>query len=206
MWPNPRIPFQMSNERARLEPLDGKPLMVNPVVNIEYWPFDRPMPRGILPPPHVGPDRTPRCPQLLLGRVWAAVRRTTSVRSHGAERHQGDRLHQCAMRRCLSITCQSHRRCRLGTRRSWLVSARSLKQIEDEEGEVRKCLVRLEQLSGKKVRGWFGAGGGETMQTPDVLKRCGVDFMHDWLLDDLPCWMVTAHGPLLCLPYTWEPQ
>ena len=52
MWPNPRIPFQMSSERARLEPLDGKPLMVNSVVNIEYWPFNRPMPRGILPPPH----------------------------------------------------------------------------------------------------------------------------------------------------------
>ena len=22
--------------------------------------------------------------------------------------------------------------------------------------------------------------------------------------DDLPCWMTTAEGPLLCLPYTWE--
>jgi hypothetical protein len=46
MWPNPRIPFQMSSERPRLEPIGGKPLMVNPVVNIEYWPFDRAMPRG----------------------------------------------------------------------------------------------------------------------------------------------------------------
>ena len=69
---------------------------------------------------------------------------------------------------------------------------------------MNRCLARLEQLSGKKVRGWFGAGGGETMQTPDVLKRCGIEFVHDWLLDDLPCWMATAHGPLLCLPYTWE--
>ena len=42
------------------------------------------------------------------------------------------------------------------------------------------------------------------MHTPDVLKRCGLDFTHDWLLDDLPCWMTTAHGPLLSLPYTWE--
>ena len=52
MWPNPRIPFQTSSESARFEPLRGKPLIVNPVVNIEYWPFDRAMPRGILPPPH----------------------------------------------------------------------------------------------------------------------------------------------------------
>jgi hypothetical protein len=54
------------------------------------------------------------------------------------------------------------------------------------------------------VRGWFGAGGAETARTPEVLKRCGVEFTHDWLLDDLPCWMATAEGPLLCLPYTWE--
>jgi hypothetical protein len=81
---------------------------------------------------------------------------------------------------------------------------RSLKQIEDEESEVKKCLARLTQLSGRKVRGWFGAGGGESNETPDVLTKCGIEFTHDWLIDDLPCWMTTAHGPLLCLPYTWE--
>ena len=62
MWPNPRIPFQMSSERARLEPLGGKPLMVNAVVNIEYWPFDRPMPRGVLPPPHGAQIEPPDLP------------------------------------------------------------------------------------------------------------------------------------------------
>jgi peptidoglycan/xylan/chitin deacetylase (PgdA/CDA1 family) len=79
-----------------------------------------------------------------------------------------------------------------------------LKEVEDEEAEIRRSRARLEQLTGKRVRGWFGAGGGETFQTPEVLKRCGIDFTHDWLLDDLPCWMATAEGPLLCLPYTWE--
>ncbi len=76
--------------------------------------------------------------------------------------------------------------------------------MEDEEAEVRRSLSRLEQLTGKRVRGWFGAGGGETTRTPEVLKRCGIEFTHDWLLDDLPCWMTTTEGPLLCLPYTWE--
>ena len=85
---------------------------------------------------------------------------------------------------------------------SWF--QRSLKEVDDEEAEVQRSLDRLEQLTGKRVRGWFGAGGGETSNTPEVLKRCGLDFTHDWLLDDLPCWMTTAEGPLLCLPYTWE--
>ncbi|MBV8754646.1 MAG: hypothetical protein JO328_17440 [Hyphomicrobiales bacterium] len=38
--------------------------------------------------------------------------------------------------------------------------------IADEEAEITRCLARLEQLSGEKVRGWFGAGGGETMHLP----------------------------------------
>ena len=59
MWPNPRIPYVMSSERPRYRPLDGRPLMVNPVVAIEYWPFDRPMPRGILPAPHGRPSEPP---------------------------------------------------------------------------------------------------------------------------------------------------
>src|SRR5262249_56894598 len=83
---------------------------------------------------------------------------------------------------------------------SWF--QRPLKEVEDEETEDRRSLARLEQLTGKRVRGWFGAGGGESTRTPEVLKRCGVEFTHDWLLDDLPWWMVTAEGPLLCLPYT----
>lgn len=81
---------------------------------------------------------------------------------------------------------------------------RSLKDAEDETAEIQRSLQRLEKLTGKPVRGWFGAGGGETPQTPEVLKRAGIEFTHDWLVDDLPCWMRTEAGPLLCLPYSWE--
>ena len=52
MWSNPRVPFRLASDRPRLEPLNGKPIMVHLAMNIEYWPFDRPMPRGIMPPPH----------------------------------------------------------------------------------------------------------------------------------------------------------
>ena len=51
-WPNPRVPYRMINRVKRLEPPKGKPIIVNLCMNIEYWPFDRPMPRGVLPPPH----------------------------------------------------------------------------------------------------------------------------------------------------------
>ena len=45
---------------------------------------------------------------------------------------------------------------------------------------------------------------GETEQTPDLLKAAGIEFLHDWLVDDLPCWMHTKHGPMVAMPYTFE--
>jgi hypothetical protein len=183
--------------------MNGKPLMVNVVVNIEHWPFHRPMPRGILPPPHGATVPPPDLPNF----SWV---------EYGL---------RCGMPRLLEML--NHR----GIKASAFLNAqvadvyptltgevvaagwelvghgwfqKSIKQVDDEEAEIRKCLSRLEQASGKKTRGWFGAGGAETDNTPDVLKRCGVDFIHDWLVDDLPCWLSTKHGPLVALPYTWE--
>ena len=49
MLSNPRVPFQISSERPPLEPLNGKPIMVHLCMNIEYWPFDRPMPASYAP-------------------------------------------------------------------------------------------------------------------------------------------------------------
>ena len=203
MWPNPRIPFQMASERPKLEAPDGKPLIVNVVVAIEYWPFERPMPRGILPAPHGAQSEPPdvanyswveyglRCgmPRLfdVLGR--RGIRASAWMNAQCADVYP-------------SVAQQAADANWDFVGHSWF--QRSLKQAEDEEAEVRRCLERLERLSGRRVRGWFGAGGGETPHTPEVLKRCGLDFTHDWLLDDLPCWMTTAEGPLLCLPYTWE--
>ena len=62
MRSNPRIPFELADRRGPLAPLNGKPLMVNVVMNIEYWPFERQMPRGILPAPHGRPAEPPDVP------------------------------------------------------------------------------------------------------------------------------------------------
>ena len=49
---NPRIPFELMTERKPLAPLNGKSLIVHVVLNVEYWPFDQPMPRTVMPAPH----------------------------------------------------------------------------------------------------------------------------------------------------------
>lgn len=203
MQSNPRIPFQMSSERKRLRPLNDKPLMVNVVMNIEYWPFDRPMPRGVLPPPHgaqIAPPDLPnfswveyglRCgmPRFLEMMAARALKATTFFNAQVADVYP-------------SLTEAVHDAGWEFVGHGWF--QRSLKQVEDEAAEITRCLARLAQVTGKKTRGWFGAGGAETDHTPDILKQSGLDFVHDWMIDDLPCWLRTAHGPLLALPYTME--
>lgn len=201
MWSNPRVPFELASHRRRLTPLDGKPLMVNVVVNIEYWPFHRPMPRGVLPPPHgvvVPPPDLPnfswveyglRCgmPRLLDMLAHRGIKASAFFNAQAAD------VYPTLAKGVLAAGWEF-------VGHGWF--QQSIKQVDDEEAEIRKCLARLEQLTGKKTRGWFGAGGAESNNTPDVLKRCGLDFIHDWLVDDLPCWLRTEHGPLLALPYT----
>jgi len=193
----------MSSERARLEPFRGKPLMVHAVVNIEYWPFDQKMPRGILPPPHGAQVEPPDLPNY----SWVEYGMRCGM----------PRLFDVLGRRRIKASAFINAQCadvypslaKAVVDAEWELVGhgwfqRSLKHVPNEEAEIARCLSRLQQLSGKKVRGWFGAGGGESNDTPDTLKRCGVEFVHDWLVDDLPCWMTTRTGPLLCLPYTWE--
>ncbi len=200
---NPRIPFELSSNRPRLVPPQGRPLIVNVVVNIEHWPFDRPMPRGILPAPHGAQAAPPDIPNF----SWVEYGMRCGM----------PRLIEMLERRRIPATTffnaevadvyPSLADAVLGAGWEFVGHGwfqRSLKQSEDEEAEIRRCLARLQALTGKTTRGWFGAGGGETMRTPDVLAACGVEFTHDWVVDDLPCWIDTAHGRLLSLPYTWE--
>jgi allantoinase len=203
MWSNPRIPFQLTSDRSKLPPLNGKSIIVHIAVNIEYWPFDRPMPRGILPAPHGKTPEPPDVPNY----SWV---------EYGM---------RCGMPRLLSMLSER------GLPASALINAQvadvyptlmgavlkaewelvghgwfqqSLKQADDETEVVAKSLDKLRTISGKPVRSWLGPGLGETPRTPEVLKANGIEFLHDWVVDDLPCWMHTAEGPLLVVPYTFE--
>ena len=203
MSSNPRIPFELASHRKRLEAPGGRSLIVNVVVNIEHWPFNRPMPRGILPAPHGAQPSPPdlpnfswveygmRCgmPRLIDMLTERKLPATTFFNAEVADVYPS--LADAVLDAGWEFVGHG-----------WF--QRSLKQVEDEEAEIRRCLARLHALTGVKTRGWFGAGGGETDKTPDVLKACGIEFTHDWLVDDLPCWITTIHGPLLSLPYTWE--
>lgn len=203
MWPNPRVPYELSSNRKKLLVPDGKSIIVHVVMNIEYWPFDKPMPRGILPPPHGTKSDPPDLPnyswveygmRVGLPRVMKLLKEnnipvSTFINAQVAEIYPSAFEEMCN----LNWELVGH---------GWY--QQSLRVAENEEEIIKKSLDFLRTISGQDVRSWFGPGGGETEVTPELLKDNGVEFLHDWLIDELPCWMRTKKGPLLALPYTFE--
>jgi peptidoglycan/xylan/chitin deacetylase (PgdA/CDA1 family) len=199
---NPRVPYQMFSERRPLAPLDGKPLMVHVVVNVEYWPFEQQMPRAALPAPHGKapiPDvgnfswveygmriGMPRLLRLISERGLPA---STFMNAACAD------VYPSAAEAMLKAGWEF-------VGHGWI--QKSLQTEEDERAVIERSLARLEQLTGQRPRGWFGPGAGESFDTPDLMKAAGIEWLADWFVDDLPCWMRTKHGPLIAMPYTIE--
>ena len=202
MWSNPRIPFEMSSERPRYAALRGKPLMVNPVVAIEYWPFDQPMPRKALSTPH-GIESVPdipnyawaeyglRCGVPRLLDMFARMKVPASVNLNSTVIEQYPSVAQAMLKAGWEFIGHGY-------------TQRVLHKEQDEAATIKKALDQISAFTGKKVRGWMGPGFAQTFDTPDILKKLGVEYNLDWILDDLPCWMTTRHGPLLSVPYGFE--
>lgn len=199
---NPRIPFQLLCERPELEPMNGKPLMIHIVVNLEVWPFDQPMPRAILQNPH-GRSPTPD----IANYSWVEYGLRTGV----------PRLERIFTARKLPVTNTMNAAlpdyypscAELAAKSGWELTGhglfqRSLQYEDNEEAVIDEVLDKYEKFFGKRPRGWLGPGYGESFDTPDILKRKGIEFIHDWMVDDTPCWMRTAHGPLIAVPYALD--
>lgn len=199
---NPRIPFELSNARRRLAPPGGKPLIVQLVVNVEHWPFDQAMPRQTLTPT-AGSQPKPDVPNW----SWAEYGMRCGV----------PRLIELFAR--LEIPAAATINASVIDAYPALAGAirdakwefmghgwtqRSLQQEQDEATVIHRCVERISSFVGHPPRGWLGAGLHETDRTPEHLKEAGIEYVSDWVLDDLPCWMVTAKGPLIAMPYSVE--
>lgn len=47
-------------------------------------------------------------------------------------------------------------------------------------------------------------GLSETARTPELLRQAGVEYVADWVADEVPFWLQTTYGLLLALPYSIE--
>lgn len=200
--PHDLVPFSAIVDRPRLRLPDNARLVVWPVVNIEQWEIARPMARQVIPAPS-GVSVVPDFPNwswheygMRVG-IWRLF----------------DALAKYGITPTLSINanvCNVYPRvAQAAVDAGWEFLGHSfvqmpIHQIDDQRAVINQSLDTIEQFTGKRPLGWMGPGLTQTYETVDHLAQAGVKYVADWVLDDQPCEVKTAHGPLIAIPYTVE--
>jgi allantoinase len=199
---NPRIPYHFSNDGPPLKPHPEGSIMVHLVVNVEHWQFDAPMPRTIITPPH-GKETVPdvpnfswvdygmRCglPRIIDAIVERGLTASTSFNAGVIDAYPqaAQAMHQAGWE---FIGHGVHQK--------------SLNHAGAEAEVVKTSLDMIEAFTHVRPRGWLGPGLRESHTTPETLVSEGIEYVFDWVVDDVPNWMRTDKGPLLSLPYNLE--
>lgn len=202
MTSNPRIPFALSSDLPALPAPEGRNIIVHLVVNVENWRFDAAMPRKLLTAPH-GKETVPDVPNF----AWAEYgMRCGMPRIMDLFAEFGVPA-SCALN--AGVIAAYPRLSEAIIHTGWEIIGHGLHQkalsVEQGEAEViGEAVDRIEAFTGIPLQGWLGPGLRQSAQTPDILKARGLRYCCDWVLDDLPVWMTTTHGPLIAMPYSLE--
>ena len=202
MKPHQRLPYSAIVDRKPLKLPRGVRLVVWPIVNVEVWDIDRPMPRQALPPP-TGVTRLPDVPH------WAWHEYGNRV---GFWRLKAalDRLKITPSLSINARVCLDYPRIAEAARDAgWEFMGHAYDQLpihksEDQAAMINRSMDVIEKFTGKRPVGWLGPGLTQTLETPDLLAEAGVKYIGDWVYDDEPTTIKTTHGPLVTLPYTIE--
>lgn len=202
MPPRDRAPFSAIVDRPPLHLPGGARVVVWTIVNLEVWDIGKPMARQVLSPP-TGVTLLPDVPNwswheygMRVG-VWRFFKL----------------FERLGIRPTLSLNarvCEDYERVAAQARDAgWEFMGHAYEQgpmhaIEDQRGMIHRSMDILERFTGRRPVGWLGPGLTETFETPDLLAEAGVKYIGDWIWDDEPSTIATAHGPLVTLPYTAE--
>lgn len=202
MIPAKRLQYSAIVDRPPLRLPGAARLVVWPIVNVEVWDILRPMPRQVLPPP-AGASLLPDLPH------WAWHEYGMRV---GFWRLKAA-LDRLGITPTLSINarvCLDYPRVAQAAHDAgWefmghCYDQRPIHLELDQRAAIRETVEVIRKFTGRAPCGWLGPGLTETLDTPDLLAEAGVRYVADWVIDDEPCEIATAHGPLVTMPYTVE--
>ena len=202
MIPRERCDYSAIIDRPSLKLPNGARLVVWTIVNLEFWSISRAMARQVLPAP-TGEVLVPDVPN------WSWHEYGMRV---GVWRFF-DLFARLGIRPTLSINarvCREYRRVARAARDAgWEFMGHAWEQmpihkVDDQAEMIARSLDTLARFARTRPVGWLGPGLTETYETPDLLAAAGIKYIGDWVYDDEPTEIHTAHGPLITLPYTVE--
>ena len=202
MKPLERLTYSPIIDRTPLKLPGDARVAVWIVVNVEVWDVGGMMPRQVLPPP-TGITQLPDVPH------WSWHEYGMRV---GFWRLKAvlDRLGIVPSLTCNARVWEVYPQVAAAARDAgWEFMGHSYDQRPihsepDQRAMIERCMSVLEKHTGKRPVGWLSPGLTETLYTPEHLAAAGIRYIADWVIDDEPCTIRTARGPLVAMPYTVE--
>ncbi len=202
MIPAQRVTYAPIVDRPPLKLPGGARLVVWPIVNVEVWDINRAMPRQVLPPPtHI--TTLPDFPH------WAWHEYGMRVGFWRLKQALDDLGIVPSL--CINArVCRDYERvARAALDKGWefmghSYDQRPIHQELDQREMIQKTVSVIKEFTGRQPVGWLGPGLTETLDTPDLLAEAGIRYLADWVIDDEPCEVETAHGPVVSMPYSVE--
>ena len=200
--PRERVPYSAIVDRPALTLPGDARVIVWTIVNVEDWSIERPMPRTVLSPP-MGQPLLPDLPNwawheygMRVGfwRLFDCMRKfgvTPTLAINGVVCRTYARIAQAALEAGWEF--MGH---------GWV--QQPMHKLDDQRAAIRDTIDAIRAFTGKAPRGWESPGLTETLDTIDYLAEAGIEYVADWVLDDQPVYISTAHGPIVSVPYTVE--
>ncbi len=205
--PKDRIAYSAIVDRPTLGLPNNARIAVWTIVNVEEWSIERAMPRMVLSPPQsaekAGQPLLPDLPNwawheygMRVGfwRLLEVLNRfdvKATLAINGSVVKSYPRVAEAALKAGWEFMGHGY-------------IQRPMHHVEDQKKAIADTISAIKDFTGKKPRGWESPGLTETHDTIDWLAEAGVEYVADWVLDDQPCSIQTAHGPVVSLPYTVE--
>ena len=200
--PRDRVPYSAIVDRPPLKLPDDGRVAVWTIVNVEEWSIERAMPRTVLSPPF-GQPLLPDLPNWawheygmrvgywrfhdVLGKVGIKA----TLATNGSVIKSYPRVAEAALKAGWEFMGHGY-------------VQRPMHHVENQRAAIADTIREIKAFSGKRPRGWESPGLTETFETIDYLAEAGIEYVADWVLDDQPVKIKTAHGPIVSVPYTVE--
>lgn len=197
-----RVPYQASVDRPRLTLPGNNRVAVWVILNVEEWQIENPMPRTVLPPP-MGQPLLPDVPNwswheygMRAGfwRQWKAlvdrkIPTTLAINGHVCQSYP--RVAQAALDAGWEFMGHGHLQ-------------GPMHKLDNQAEAIAQAVKAIKEFTGKAPRSWESPGLTETAETLDLLNAAGIEYVADWVIDDLPETIHTPTGLMTTIPYTVE--
>ena len=196
-----RAPYEAIVDRPKLALPGGARVAVYTIVNVENWRPELPMPRSVLPPP-MGQPFLPDVPNWSWHEYGMRVGFWRFVEVLAAR----------GLRATFAVNgsaCEIYERaCRAAHDAGWEFMGHGFVQgpmhkLDDQRKAIADTIAAIRAFTGKPPRGWESPGLTETDATLDLLAEAGIDYVADWVLDDLPT-KLRASRLIHAVPYPVE--